>query len=216
MSKPTLYFSPQPTRSARARWAFAEAGVDFEPSIVDVFAGEQRAETYLAVNPLGFVPAATFEGEAVIESSALALIAATGTALLPEVGSSAWRRALQWVVFAPAELDRQLAILNNHRLFRPPAQRNPEVAAEADAAWKQRAKLIADVLGDQPFLLGETFSIADVCVGHCMVWAKAHDLIEAGSTLEAYLERLKARPAFRDVYGTQIGVFPDPHAQSER
>ena len=62
-----LYFSPQPTRSSRARWGFLEAGLKFTGHTVDIFKGEQKADDFLALNPLGFVPAATFDGDAVTE-----------------------------------------------------------------------------------------------------------------------------------------------------
>ncbi|MEM7154069.1 MAG: glutathione S-transferase family protein [Myxococcota bacterium] len=214
MSTPDLYFSPQPTRSARARWAFVEAGLSYEPHQVDVFAGEQKSEAYLAVNPLGVVPTAVFDGQPVVESSALALIASTGTPLLPEVGTAAWRSALQWAVFAPAELDHLLATLNAHRLFRPPAQRDPQLVAETVDKWNTRADRIARSLGDGPYLLGEAFSVADICVGHSLVWAKMHGLLESNATLGAYLARLSERPAFREVYPPSIDIMPDPHANA--
>ncbi len=120
MTTAQLYFSPQPTRSARARWAFLEAGIQFEPHVVDVFKGEQRTDEYLKVNPLGVVPAAKFDGMPITESSAIALIAATErpqSKLLPEQGSAAWRAALQWVVFAPAEMDHRLVLITQHTRF---------------------------------------------------------------------------------------------------
>ena len=212
MSAPDLYVSPQPTRSARARWAFVEAGKPFEPKFIDVFKGEQKSEAYLAVNPLGVVPTAMFDGEPVVESSALALIACTGTPLLPEVGTAAWRAALQWAVFAPAELDHLLATLNTHRLFRPPVQRNAELVAEKTESWNSRADRIARALGDAPYLLGKTFSVADICVGHSVVWAKMHGLLESQPKLSAYLDRLSEREGFKQVYPPQIGIMPDPHA----
>ena len=142
MSKHQLYFSPQPTRSARARWAFLEAGVPFEGHTVDVFKGEQKSENYLKVNPLGLVPAAVIESEPIIESSALALIAASSSFRVQlcsqRWGCSDWRRALQWVVFAPAELDHWLVLLNEERLFKPPEARNAEVKTRALAELTKR------------------------------------------------------------------------------
>ncbi len=210
---PQLYFSPQPTRSARARWAFVEAGAGFVPHAVDVFAGAQNEPAYREVSPLGHVPAAVFDDQSVTESSALALIACTGArGLVPESGTASWRAALQWVVFAPAELDHLLATLNVHRLFRPPAQRDAAVVEQTTATWKARADRLEAVLADQPHLVGEAFTVADICVGHSIVWAKMHDLLPAGSVLQAYLDRLQARPAFQEIYGPRVDVFPDPHA----
>lgn len=208
-----LYFSPQPTRSRRAHWAFVEARVGFTAHQVDIFAGEQNEPAYRALHPMGHVPTATFDGQAVTESAALALIVCSeAKGLVPPAGTAAWRTAVQWVVFAPAELDPHLVTLNTHRLLRPLAERIASVAAQAEAAWNQRAQRLEATLSRQPFLLGESFGVADICVGHSVVWAKMHDLLPAGSVLQTYLDRLQRRPAFQEVYGGPIEVYPDPHA----
>ncbi|MEM9067561.1 MAG: glutathione S-transferase family protein [Myxococcota bacterium] len=209
-----LYFSPQPTRSARARWAFLEAGLPVAGHAVDVFKGEQKQAAYLAVNPLGVVPTARIEGELVRESSALALVAATEGQgeLLPAVGSPAYRQAIQWVVFAPAELDHLLVVLNAHRLFRPPAERDASVVEDYVARFDARAALLVSTLGEGEYLVDDRFGVADICVGHSIVWAKMHDLLTKHPVLEAYLARLEERPSFQEVYGGPIQVFPDPHA----
>jgi glutathione S-transferase len=211
----TLYFSPQPTRSARARWAFLETEIPFEARPIDVFAGEQNAPEYLEVNPLGIVPTAVFGDTPIIESSALALAAAIEHpehGLVPPVGSDGWRQALQWSVFAPAELDHHLVTLNQQRLFLAPDARDPQVRRAAEDALAKRINLVLDRLGEQPFLLGETFSVADICVGHSFVWAHFHGLADAHPRMRPYLERLQTRPAFPKVYGPTLQVIPDPHA----
>ncbi len=217
MSTIALYFSPQPTRAARAKWAFLEAGVHFQPHAIDVFAGEHKTEAYLGKNPLGQVPTATYDGQAVIESSALALIAALenpATGLIPEVGTPEWRSVLQWVVFAPAQLDPILVALNEQRLFLPPKERSPALAKQASDSFAQRGAFVTAALQRGPYLLGESFSIADVCVGHSIVWAKMHDLLAAGSRLQEYLDQLQTRPLFQEVYGSKVEVYPDPHARA--
>ena len=211
----TLYFSPQPTRSARARWAFLEAGLAFESRPIDVFAGEQTSPAYLQVNPLGIVPTAVYGDTPIIESSALALAAAMEASeqkLMPALGTDAWRQALQWSIFAPAELDHHLVTLNQQRLFLRPEARDAQIRRAAEDALAKRFDLVLDRLGDQPYLLGETFSVADICVGHSFVWAHFHGLANTHTRMRPYLERLQARAAFVEVYGPKLQVIPDPHA----
>ncbi len=215
MTSTALYFSPQPTRSARARWAYLEAGLPFEAHPVDVFKDEHKTESFRTINPLGTVPVSVIGGKSVVESSALALIAAaegTESTLLPQRGTDAWRQALQWVVFGPAELDHRLANMNEQRLFLPPEARNPELMQRLVDELRTRAEWIARQLGDGPHLLGEMFTIADICIGHSLVWAQMHDQLVPHSTLQTYLERLQRRPAFQEVYGPRIEVRADPHA----
>ncbi|MBX2797696.1 MAG: glutathione S-transferase family protein [Myxococcales bacterium] len=214
MSDITLFFSPQPTRSARARWAFLEAGVPFEGREVDVFQGQQSEPAYLAVNPMGYVPAATVDGVPMIESSALALWAAMTypeAGLLPEEGAQR-RACLQWVVFGPAEMDRRLDVLNQHTRFLPLDQRDEAEAERQRQLFARRARLVTDALGEGPFLLGSSLTVADCVVGHDVAWAKMLGLLDEQPVLQAYLDRLQQRPAFQQVYGPKVSLFPDPHA----
>lgn len=211
----TLYFSPQPTRSARARWAFLEAGAEFEAQSIDIFAAEHKTPEFLSVNPRGVVPTAVFDDVPVTESSALALAAAIehpSRGLIPAVGTIGWREALQWVVFAPAELDHFLVTLNQQRLFLPPEARNPELKQQTLDALTTRYAAVLDRLEARPYLLGDTFSVADICVGHSLVWGHMHGLTDTHPRAKPYLDRLQARPAFLEVYGPQLQIMPDPHA----
>ena len=210
----SLFFSPQPTRSARARWAFLEAGLQFEPRTVDIFAGQQNEPAFLEVNPLGFVPAAVIDGEPMIESSALALWAAMQApdqGLLPDRHTAAFRACLQWVVHAPAELDRLFAVLNTHTRFRPPELRNTELVGETMDRWHSRAEQLSRVLSSQPWMVGDHFTVADVAIGHAVVWARMLDILGNHRALIDYLERLQGRKAFQSVYGPRVETFPDPH-----
>lgn len=135
-----------------------------------------------------------------------------GGALVPAQGSAEWRKCLQWVVHGPAELDRLLATLNQHRLFLPPDQRDEAVAEATTATWVQRATNLEAALGDQPYLLGDDLTIADVVIGHDIVWARMLDLLGPHPKLSAYLARLSERPAFVETYGPEVRTFPDPHA----
>jgi len=215
MSKITLYRSPQPTRAARAHWAFLEAGLEFDSKLIDVFQGEQKSPEYLEVNPFGFVPGALFDGQPVTESSALVWIACSQSKtvnLIPAAGTPAWRSTMQWLIFAPAELDHLLATMTVNRLLRPPPERKSDRAKDAEEAFHSRALLLSKVLRKQPYLSGDSFTAADISVGYCMVWAKMLNLLQEHHFLGAYLERLQNRSAFKEVFGPKVEVFPDPYA----
>lgn len=215
MADTTLFFSVQPTRSSRARWAMLEAAIPFASKPLDLFTGDQRQPSFLEVNPLGFVPAMVVDGEPMIESAAIALWAAMQAperALLPEPATPQLRTCLQWVVHGPAELDRLFAVLNVHTRFRAPDERDPRVVDETLRSWTSRAERLSAALDEGPWLLGSDFSVADVVIGHSIVWARMLDRLADHPPLLDYLSRLEARPAFREVYGGPIQTFPDPHA----
>ncbi len=211
MTNNELFFTPQPTRSARARWAFAEAGVEYEPKPIDIFQGGHKTPEFAEVNPLTLLPVARFDGQTIIESAALVwIVGSTGkTKLVPEVGAAAWRRAIQWTVFAPAELDHLLVQMNDQRMFLPKDKRDPKALAAAIERFEKRADLVHQALGEQDYLLGNNFSVADICVGHSLAWAKMHGVVTDESPLAAYFDRLRKRAAFVEIYGPEIQVIPE-------
>jgi glutathione S-transferase len=211
---PTVYHY-KPTRSNRALWALAELDLTPTEVVVDVVQGEQKRPEYLAIHPLGKVPALVVDGRPLFESAAIVMHLADrhpGARLAPEPGSHQRGLYYQWIVFGPAEVDPQLTAILVHTRILPPAQRVAAVADEARRELALRARVLARALADRPFLLGEQFSAADIVIGHDCAWARMLDVLDEFPELVDYLHRLERRPAFARVYGERVEVFPDPHA----
>lgn len=195
-----LYFNKS-TRATRVRWLIEELGVPCEIVTVDMRAGEHKRPEYLAIHPLGKLPALVEDdGTALFESSAIVLHLADRHAdrgLAPAVGDPLRGRYLQWALYAQVTLEPPLATYAAHTSFLPEDKRNPALAAEAKASFRGVLPPVEAALADgRPWILGARFTAADVLLGSVLTWAQRVGLCEGSPAVEAYVSRVTARPAF--------------------
>ena len=186
------------TRSDRVRWTLEEAGAAYEYVAVDLGKGEARTAAFLAMNPYGKVPVLEVEGTFLTESAAMCRLVADrypAAHLIPAPGTVARAQCEQWCDFAISELEQPLWVMAKHRFALPPDRR---VAAIMDtAAWEfaRAATVLATGLGNRTWILGDTFSVADILLGHTLAWARASRQELAEDNLQAYAGRVLSRPA---------------------
>jgi glutathione S-transferase len=193
----TLYGSAR-NRGGRCILALEECGLRYELRDLDLQAGEHKKPEYLRLNPNGKVPTLVDGDTVVWESMAINIYLAEryGKTLMP---SSAAGRAhvVQWSMWALATLEPHLATIFSNRVMLPESQRN---AAAADASAKQAAELLAvldHALEGRDFLVGDTFTIADVNVGHEAAWANLVGVDMSGvPKVRRWFGALAARPSF--------------------
>ena len=195
-----LYHQPR-TRSSRVRWLLAELGVPCDVQPVDVFAGEGRKPDYQqAVHPHGFVPALEDDGAVLIESSAICMYLADRYGegrLAPPPGTIERGKYYEWMVYVPATADPCLETIMFNTVFLPEAKRNPQLVERARKTWASKIEpRFAAALAKSPFILGETFSAADVLVTGALTWARMANVLGDDPALQRYLEVITARPAF--------------------
>jgi glutathione S-transferase len=193
-----LYYVPK-TRASRPRWVLEELGVPYD--LVRLEPGEKgtRAPDHLGRHPLGHVPVLEDRGHFIFESGAICMHLADlfpEKRLLPPPGSVERGLAYQWVLFAMAEMEPPLVALFAEAK-KPEAERSPAVAAQAKAAFGKTLEALEKALSGRRFLLGEAFSVADVMVGATLAWGKAMRVVDGVPTVEAYLARLRERPAWQ-------------------
>jgi len=182
----TLYYAPR-TRALRPRWVLEELGVPYELARIDLRARENRSPSYLAVHPLGSVPALDDDGTIVLESSAICAYLAERhpeKGLTPPPGSRERGKVLQWLVFAVATMEPCLVAL----------QKDPASEVES-ARWVEILGMIERALAAGPHLLGEAFTVADVVVGAVLWWARSVGKLGDEGPVAAYAARLRKRPA---------------------
>ena len=194
-----LYHQPR-TRSSRVRWLLAELGVPCDVQPVDVFAGDGRKPDYQQVHPHGFVPALEDDGVILIESSAICMYLADRYGegrLAPKVGTIERGKYYEWMVYVPATADPCLETIMFQTVFLPEAKRSPGLADRARKTWTSKIEpRFKAALEKSPFILGETFSAADVLVGGALAWAKMANVLGDDAVVHRYLEGIMARPAF--------------------
>lgn len=202
-----LYHFPR-TRSARVFWAAHELGESLDVHTVNLREGEHKQPPYLEVNPHGWVPALHDEERDVtlFESGAICLHlaenSANADALLPPAGSGARALCYQLTFYANATLDDITIPPYLQIQFRPEEKRDNVMIDLCFKKWGEVvAPYLSGLLGEQDFLCGERFSLADVMVGYDLFFALELDLLEESPNLEVYVERITEREGFQKAFG---------------
>ncbi len=192
--KLTFYHSPN-TRSSGALILLEELGAPFELRVLNMKAGEQRQPAYLAVNPMGKVPAVR-HGEALItEQVAIFLYLADlfpQAKLAPAPDDPLRGPYLRWLVyyaacFEPAVVDRAMK--------REPAPLSTSPYGDYDTMLKT----LTEELAKGTFILGERFSAADILWGTALGWMTKFKLVPESPLIMAYIGRIDARSAVAKV-----------------
>ncbi len=193
-----LYYVPR-TRAYRPRWLLEELGVPYELVQLDTARKETRAPEHLARHPLGHVPVLEDDGVRIFESMAICLWLAERHAdkgLVPPPGTPARAETYQWLFFAATELEPPLSALDA-QMRRPEPERDAARIDEAKRQFRAAAAVLDSRLAGRTFLVGDSFSVADVVVGAVLLWGRASAGLEGLPEAAAYAARLKERPAWK-------------------
>jgi glutathione S-transferase len=170
-----------------------ETGQPYERVLTDISSGGQRTPEYLAINPMGKVPALK-DGEATLaEAAAIAAYVAERypeARLAPPLGDPLRAKYLYWLFFGPGCIEPAMVQLATK------LEMNPVAAGWGDA---QRVIDVLDVaLQKGPWILGEPFSAADIIIGSGLNFAvRLFKIIPSRPSFDAYVARCIARPAFQ-------------------
>jgi len=195
----TLYHSPR-TRSVRVLWLLEELALPYELKVVPFTDEALKSPEHLTLNPFGKVPALTDGNLTMFESGAIVeyLVERYGQGrLAPPVGTAERGTFLQWVHFAEATLMPPLGALAQHTLFLPEAERIPAVVADCHAKLKGMLTALEAALSGKTFILGSTFSAADIMLGYSLLLTKWFGMLGEFPALQAYMARLEERPALQ-------------------
>jgi glutathione S-transferase len=192
--KLTFYHSPN-TRSSGALVLLEELGADYELRVINMKAGEQRAPAYLAVNPMGKVPAVMHGDALVTEQVAIFLYLADlfpRAQLAPALDDPLRGPYLRWLVyyaaaFEPAIVDRAMK------------REQAPLAMSPYGDYETMLRTLTDRLAQGRFILGERFSAADILWGTALGWTTMFKLVPETPVIMEYVERINARPSVAQV-----------------
>jgi glutathione S-transferase len=193
-----LYFIPG--RSWLPRWLLGEMGEPFELVELDFDKGETRKPEYLAINPLGKLPALDADGQVITETAAICLYLADlrpKLQLAPSAGDPDRGRYLALMVHASTALEPSVA-----DVF---LKRQSDRLMVGWVPLKDELPFVERHLGDGPYLFGDRFTAADVMVGGVLIWANQLE-VKLTPKLDAYVKRLMARPALAKLFA----LIPQP------
>jgi glutathione S-transferase len=194
VSDEILFYTNPMSRGRIAHWMLEEVGAPYRFEMLSFEAGEHKKPAFLAINPMGKVPAIVHRGTVVTESAAICAYLADAfpaAKLAPATDSPARGSYYRWLFFGagclePAVIDRMLS--------RAPASRP---AALGYGCYEDAVATLERALTPGPYILGEYFTAADVYIGSQVRFALMVKALESGPLLQGYLERLEQRPAYR-------------------
>ena len=187
-------------RTLRAHWALAELGLDYETRPILPRHPRMDEPDFRARSLRGKVPILE-DGDTVMgESGAIVQWLADryrdGAVLAPSPDAPERAAYLDLCSYAMTELDAPLYIVRRHGGLPEEYGEAPAAVASAKLYFSRMAEEIERRLADgRPHLLGAGFSAADLLVASCLQWAQFIQ-IGLGDALDAYRERIAARPAF--------------------
>jgi glutathione S-transferase len=156
---------------------------------------------YLKLNPLGSVPFLQDEGGVAInESVAIMFYLAQKygpTPLLPRKDNPAFARVLQMTVFGEATLGAGMNTLMAAHFAAPEEDKRNWSVRGQELRVEQAVNYVADMLGDNAFLAGDTLTLADICISTGLGILKGALGKTLPDTLAAYRDRLAERPAYQ-------------------
>lgn len=188
-----FYHNPQ-SRAALTHWLLEELGVDYEIMPVDYEDGSMRTPEFLAINPMGKIPAIVDGDTVVTETTAIAIYLCdkykSRNDLAPGLDDPRRGEYLRWICYQAGAIDPAMM------------QANTKVDIPRRSASWGDVDLVVDVLEQRvskanPYLFGDWFTAADILIGGSLGWATQFGMFAMKPGFESYLETIRSRPAFR-------------------
>ena len=191
MAKLTLYHA-SPSRSSIVLWMLEELGQPYDIHLLSLAKGENRAADYLAVNPMGKVPALRHGDTVITEVAAICTYLADefpDAKLNIPIGTPRRGVYLKWIFFGPSCIEPAVT----DRAFPRKEEARRGMLGYGDFATTM--DVVAAAVAKGPWLMGEQFTAADVVTGSHIRWGMMFKMIPERPEFAAYAARIAARPA---------------------
>ena len=192
MTAELVFYTNPMSRGRIVRWMLEESGVPYRTELVE-YGPTMKSPEYLAINPMGKVPAIRHGETIVTECAAICAYLADafpGAGLAPPAGQrGAYYR---WLFFAAGPLEA--AVTNRTFGLTPPADKETMVGYGNFATVMDT---LEKAIEGEGYVAGETFSAADVYVGSHIGWGMQYNMIDKRPAFETYWSRLSAREAYQ-------------------
>jgi glutathione S-transferase len=191
MAKLTLYHAA-PSRSSIVHWMLEEIGEPYDVHLLSLSNGDNRKPDYLAINPMGKVPALKHGDVIITETAAICTYLADAfprAKLNVPIGDARRGPYLKWLFFGPGCLEPAMM----DRAF--PRKEEARRAALGYGDFDTMTDVLAKAVSKAPYLIGEQFTAADVVIGSTLRWGMMFKLLPERPEFVDYTARLTKRPA---------------------
>ncbi|MGA9340890.1 MAG: glutathione S-transferase family protein [Rhodanobacteraceae bacterium] len=192
MSDELIFYTNPQSRARIVRWMLEEVGTPYRTEIVE-YGGSMKSSSYLAINPMGKVPAIKHGDTVVTEAAAICAYLADafpGAHLAPPPGDRLRGPYYRWLFFAAGPLE---AATSNKALgFVVPQNREPMIGY---GNYTLVLDALEGAVSRDDFRVGNRFSAADVYVGSHIGFGMQFDMIEKRPAFTTYWARVSERPA---------------------
>lgn len=202
MADLVLYTNPM-SRGRIARWMLEEIGQPYETQILGYGEGMKSAD-YLAINPLGKVPALTHGDKVITEAAAICAYLADAfpeVGLAPELSERA--DYYRWLFFVAGPIEA--CVVGRALGFEVPEEK---YRMAGYGRYDDMLGALEGALSQRDYIAGNTFTAADVYVGAQVNWGLQFGTFEARPAFTAYAERLASRPAFKRANELDDALMP--------
>tara|TARA_R110000787_G_scaffold74065_3_gene164811 strand:+ start:297 stop:932 length:636 start_codon:yes stop_codon:yes gene_type:complete len=192
MSDEIVFYTNPMSRGRIVRWMLEELGQPYRTEVLN-YGTTMKAPAYLAINPMGKVPAVAWRGVVVTECAAICAWLADAfpeTGLAPALDDPARGTWLRWLFFAAGPLEAAITAKSLGLLA--PADK---AMTAGYGSFEDAVDTLETAVARGPFILGDRFSAADVYVGSQIIWGLMFKTLPERPAFKAYAERLSTRPA---------------------
>jgi len=197
-------------RSMRSLWLLYEIGLEFDLKIHE-FGPALREPDYLAVHPLGRVPALVDGDTVLFETGAiteyLCEAYAGKTPLYRPPGDQERAEWLQWLHYAETVGVHGATLTQQHIVIREDKDRSPLIMKLERRRLEKALEILDEHLANRDYLLTSGFSAVDTNVGYSVHISRFFTPLEAYGNLSAYYSRLAARPAFQKALPPEPAIY---------
>ena len=200
----TFYTNPM-SRGRIARWMLEEVGHPYETVVLD-YGTTMKDPAYLAVNPMGKVPAIDHNGTVVTEAAAICAYLADAfpdAGLAPPPGNPRRGPYYRWLFFAAGPLEA--AVTAKSLGILAPADKK---AMAGYGSFEETIDCLESAVREGPYICGEQFTAADVYVGSQIGWGMMFGTIDKRPVFESYFARLQERPAAKRARELDDALMP--------
>ena len=204
-----LYYWPMSHNARKARALAKHLGLNIDEKLLSMQDKEHKTDEFLAINPMGQIPAIKNGDYTVWEANAVLIyLAAQSENNLLGQSAEEWGTITQWMIWQSTELSSTVVPLHVENYFKRIKGIEPDIA-KRDAASARLAELLTvlnDALEDRSYMIGDRLTVADFAVAGDFTHAKnALFPISDFPNVETWLEKIEALPAWQDTPPPNIG-----------